>query len=112
MKKEANTAYPRQSLFLRKMSCLGWDSNPRHSIHSRQSALPLSYMYIIYMYTCIPGVEQIGSRGGSFTVGSIAEGEEEEEEEGEGETIGLNITGRSGFLRESKQFFLHYTMQL
>ena len=22
-----NTAHPRQSLFLRKMSCLGWDSN-------------------------------------------------------------------------------------
>ena len=25
------TAHPRQSLFLEKMSCLGWDSNPRHS---------------------------------------------------------------------------------
>ena len=56
-------------------------------------------MYIIILYIIIPGVEQIGGRGGSFTVGSIAEGEEEEEE-GEGETIGLNITGRSGFLRE------------
>ena len=35
--KQSNTAHPRQSLFLEKMSCLGWDSNPRHS---RQSALP------------------------------------------------------------------------
>ena len=26
-----STAYQRQLLFLRKMSCLGWDSNPRHS---------------------------------------------------------------------------------
>ena len=25
---QSNTAHPRQSLFLRKMSCLGWDSNP------------------------------------------------------------------------------------
>ena len=31
-KQQSNTAHPRQSLFLRKMSCLGWDSNPRHSI--------------------------------------------------------------------------------
>ena len=30
--RQSNTAHPRQSLFLRKMSCLGWDSNPRHSI--------------------------------------------------------------------------------
>ena len=30
-KQQSNTAHPRQSLFLRKMSCLGWDSNPRHS---------------------------------------------------------------------------------
>ena len=29
--RQSNTAYPRQSLFQRKMSCLGWDSNPRHS---------------------------------------------------------------------------------
>ena len=38
--RQSNTAHPRQSLFLRKMSCLGWDLNPRHS---RQSTLPLSY---------------------------------------------------------------------
>ena len=29
--RQSNTAHPRQSLFLTKMSCLGWDSNPRHS---------------------------------------------------------------------------------
>ena len=29
--RQSNTAHPRQSLFLIKMSCLGWDSNPRHS---------------------------------------------------------------------------------
>ena len=29
--RQRNTAYPRQSLFLRKMSCHGWESNPRHS---------------------------------------------------------------------------------
>ena len=47
--KQTNKAkqHPKHSLFLRKISCLGWDSNPRHStlytLHSRQSALPLSY---------------------------------------------------------------------
>ena len=30
--RKSNTAHPRQSLFLEKMSCLGWDSKPRHSI--------------------------------------------------------------------------------
>ena len=30
--RQRNTAHPRQSLFIEKMSCLGWDSNPRHSI--------------------------------------------------------------------------------
>ena len=29
--KQSNTAHPRPSLFQRKMSCLGWDLNPRHS---------------------------------------------------------------------------------
>ena len=28
--RQSNTAHPRQSLFQRKMSCLGWDLNPRH----------------------------------------------------------------------------------
>ena len=41
--RQSNTAHPRQSLFLRKMSCLGWDSNPRYTLFSRQSALPPSY---------------------------------------------------------------------
>ena len=37
--RQSNTAHPRQSLFLEKMSCLGWDST--HDIlYSRQSALP------------------------------------------------------------------------
>ena len=26
--RQSNAAHPRQSFFLRKMSCLGWDSNP------------------------------------------------------------------------------------
>ena len=40
--KQSNTTHPRQSLFQRRMSCLGWDSNPRHSIHPLdiRSALP------------------------------------------------------------------------
>ena len=29
--RQSNTAHPRQSLYKRKMSCLGWDSNPQHS---------------------------------------------------------------------------------
>ena len=29
--RQSNTAHPRQSLFLRKMNCLGWDANPQHS---------------------------------------------------------------------------------
>ena len=29
--RQSNTAHPRQSLFLRKMSCLGWDSNVLNS---------------------------------------------------------------------------------
>ena len=29
--RQSNIAHSRQSLFLRKMSCLRWDSNPRHS---------------------------------------------------------------------------------
>ena len=34
-----NTAHPRQSLFLRQMSCLRWDSKPRHSIYTLDRAL-------------------------------------------------------------------------
>ena len=32
--KQSNTAHPRQSLFQSRMSCLGWDTNPRHSAFS------------------------------------------------------------------------------
>ena len=28
--RQSNTAHTRKSFFLRKISCLGWDSNPRH----------------------------------------------------------------------------------
>ena len=42
--KQSNTAHPRQSLFLRKMSCLGWDM------------YMYMYMYMntrkVYTYTC------------------------------------------------------------
>ena len=40
--RQSNTAHPRQSLFLEKMSCLRWDSNPQtlYTLYSRQSALP------------------------------------------------------------------------
>ena len=31
--RQSNTAHPRQSLFLEKMSCLGWDSNPCHRVN-------------------------------------------------------------------------------
>ena len=36
---------PKAVTFPKKKSCLGWDSNARHActLHSRQSALPLSY---------------------------------------------------------------------
>ena len=32
--RQSNTAHPRQSLFLEKISCLGWDSNPHVHVHS------------------------------------------------------------------------------
>ena len=49
-KKEASkvkqtTRHPRQLLFLRKMNCLRWDSNPRHSTH-------VIHVHV-YMYTSI-----------------------------------------------------------
>ena len=46
--RQSNTAHPRQSLFQRKMSCLGWDSNPRHSIHT-------SHRTLYHMYICVAG---------------------------------------------------------
>ena len=47
--RQSNTAHPRQSLLLRKMSCLGWDSNPQHSTTElpRQLALILCNPYIV-----------------------------------------------------------------
>ena len=43
--RQSNTAHERKSLFLRKMSCLRWDSNPRHST---------MYMYMyMYMYLLV-----------------------------------------------------------
>ena len=42
--RQSNTAHPRQSLFLEKMSCLRWDSNPRHVLYTLDRALyQLSY---------------------------------------------------------------------
>ena len=41
--RQSNTAHPRQSLFLEKMSCLGWDSNPRH-VHVHVGEREISYM--------------------------------------------------------------------
>ena len=50
--RQSNTAHPRQSLFLEKMSCLGWDSNPRHCTCVLQSqSEPKKYTCIcMYMY--------------------------------------------------------------
>ena len=45
--RQSNTAHPRQSLFLEKMSCLRWDSNPRHSIHMFRIRLLLYILYWI-----------------------------------------------------------------
>ena len=36
--KQSNTAHPRQSLFLEKMSCLGWDSVSELSLPARETA--------------------------------------------------------------------------
>ena len=49
--RQSNTTHPRQSLFLRKMSCLGWDSNPRHSTLNRTLYMYMQ-IYNAYMYTC------------------------------------------------------------
>ena len=46
--RQSNTTHPRQSLFQRKMSCLGWDSNPRHS---RQSALLTELPHVVCINT-------------------------------------------------------------
>ena len=54
--KQSNTAHPRQSLFLRKMSCLRWDSNPRHSthvihVHVYMNTSTIFIHYILYIRT-------------------------------------------------------------
>ena len=43
--RQSNTALPRQSLFLRKMSCLGWDSNPRCTIYVSHKAYIYRLMF-------------------------------------------------------------------
>ena len=53
---QSNTAHPRQSLFQRKMSCLGWDSNPQHSNIDR--ALYQLYMYSIHVHVPMKEKEQ------------------------------------------------------
>ena len=47
--RQSNTAHPRQSLFLRKMSCLRWDSCTLYSI-TRQVSEP---QFPHQLYTCI-----------------------------------------------------------
>ena len=54
--RQSNTAHPRQSLFLEKMSCLRWDSNPRHSIlQTERSTNTCIYIkqYMSVVYTCM-----------------------------------------------------------
>ena len=43
--RQSNTAHPRQSLFLEKMSCFRWDSNPRHSHMYDFTVIIQSYPY-------------------------------------------------------------------
>ena len=54
--RQSNTAHPRQSLFLRKISCLGWDSNMymymyMYIVH----VLRLTFFYGTGTCTCTPG---------------------------------------------------------
>ena len=42
--RQSNTAHPRQSLFLEKMSFLGCDSNPRHSYTLDRALYQLSWL--------------------------------------------------------------------
>ena len=74
----AHPAHPRQSLFLEKMSCLRWDSNPRHSIrqHStpstpkavtfpRKNELPQVGLEPTTLYTLDRALYQLSYRGSS-----------------------------------------------
>ena len=49
--RQSNTAHPRQSLFLEKMSCLRWDSNPRHSTLQTEHVHTLSYLLHTHTHT-------------------------------------------------------------
>ena len=49
--RQSNTAHPRQSLFLRKMSCLGWDSNPQHYTLDRALYVPMHCNMSVCVYT-------------------------------------------------------------
>ena len=63
--RQSNTAHPRQSLFIRKMSSLGWDSEPstmytlypyiQYMLYSTCYTVPCSCIQLIhvYGYTCI-----------------------------------------------------------
>ena len=54
--RQSNTAHPRQSLFLEKMSCLRWDSNPRHSI-----VLPTERpnLHVHYIVSCVSSPQTV-----------------------------------------------------
>ena len=51
--RQSNTAHPRQSLFLRKMTCLGWDSNPRHSTLQTERSTTELPMHVHVYYQCM-----------------------------------------------------------
>ena len=52
--RQSNTAHPRQSFFLKKMSCLGWDSNPRHSIICSGGTMALYTLdRALYQLSCL-----------------------------------------------------------
>ena len=51
--RQSNTTRPRQSLILRKMSFLGWNSNPRHSARAHVYTYTCTCMYMyIRVYSC------------------------------------------------------------
>ena len=54
--RQSNTAHPRQSLFLRKMSCLRWDSNPRIYMYMKifiYFSKPLRLLYSLIIYEIV-----------------------------------------------------------
>ena len=69
--RQSNTAHPRQSLFQRKMSCLGWNYNRRHStletcsmymyIHVHVHLLYNYYVCIyIHVHVCLLSIIYVG----------------------------------------------------